>query len=90
MVSHLSLEMSEETKSVNFEKIADGMPTGLGRLDLGDGDLIGLKLRGGFTISNFGLMHCLLSWSFDFFEVGIFTAAATPAVVSLSDGPVNL
>ncbi|OMO61144.1 putative pentatricopeptide repeat-containing protein [Corchorus olitorius] len=76
----------------SLENIEDGVPTGLVRRlehpDL-DGDVAGLKLNGGFTISSFGLMHCLLSWSL---EVGLFkpgTLVAAPSCTASSDGPVN-
>ena len=76
----------------SLEKIVDGVPTGLvRRLDPPDlGDVEGLKLNGGFTISSLGLMYCLLSWSL---EVGLFEPGPfippPPCAASLSDGPVN-
>ena len=77
----------------SLEKIVDGVPTGLvRRLELPDidGDVAGLKLNGGFTISSLGLMYCLLSWSLGvgLFEPGPFIAPP-PCAASLSDGPVN-
>lgn len=83
--------------SDNFEKIVDGVPTGLGRRTglfppVGDGDVKDLKLTGGLTISIFGLMYCLLSWSFvvDLFTPASFGGAAgAGGVLLLSDGPVN-
>ncbi|GMI93137.1 hypothetical protein HRI_002983000 [Hibiscus trionum] len=78
---------------VSLEKIDDGVPTGLSRrLELPDlpGDVEGLKLNGGLTISSFGLiMFCLLSWSFEIglFKPGPFVVAACAG--SPSDRPVN-
>ncbi|KAK3211335.1 hypothetical protein Dsin_016041 [Dipteronia sinensis] len=72
----------------SFEKIVDGVPTGLG-ITLGvpgfDGDEPGLRLIGGLTISSLGLVYCLLSRSLAvcLFEPATFVAA------SLSDGPVK-
>lgn len=61
--------------------------------DLDDGVVpVGLKLRGGLTISSFGLIHCLLSWSL---EVGLFgrevfiTVGSGAAAALFSDGPVK-
>ncbi|KAK5793286.1 hypothetical protein PVK06_034434 [Gossypium arboreum] len=84
--------MYSSSRKVSLEKIVDGVPTGLARrLELPDldGDVAGLKLNGGLTISSFGLMLCLLSWSFEIglFKPGPFVAA--PCAGSLSDGPVN-
>ncbi|XP_020540099.1 putative pentatricopeptide repeat-containing protein At5g08490 [Jatropha curcas] len=77
----------------NFEKIVEGVPTGLGRREgFRDvvGDVKGLKLTGGLIISSLGLRCCLLSWSLD---VGLLMpatfVAAVPCTASLSDGPVN-
>lgn len=79
-----------------LENNEEGVPTGLKRLvlpDLDDGVVpVGLKVRGGLTISSFGLIHCLLSWSL---EVGLFCVAGLIAVASgtaaalFSDGPVK-
>ncbi|KAK4841145.1 hypothetical protein QYF36_027102 [Acer negundo] len=94
MVSHLSWEMLKGTNKDSFEKIVDGVPTGL-EITLGvpgfDGDEPCLKLIGGLTISSLGLVYCLLSWSL---AVCLFvppTFVATPSFVaaSLSDGPVK-
>ena len=61
--------------------------------DLDDGVLpVGFKLRGGLTISSFGLMHCLLSWSLEvgFLWMAVFIAVASGiAAALLSDGPVK-
>ncbi|KAJ7001022.1 hypothetical protein NC653_011458 [Populus alba x Populus x berolinensis] len=52
------------------------------------GDVLGLKIRGGFTISSLGLRFCLLSWSLgvDLFMPAIFVAV--PSAASPSDEPV--
>ena len=84
-----------------LESNEEGVPTGLGKRlvlpDLDDGVvLVGLKLRGGLTISSFGLIiHCLLSWSLEvvgFFCVAVFIDVAsggTVAALLFSDGPVK-
>lgn len=77
-----------------LENNEEGVPTGLVKRlvlpDLDDGVVpVGLKLRGGLTISSFGLIHFLLSWSF---EVGLFCMAVFITVASaalFSDGPVK-
>ncbi|KAE8696263.1 putative pentatricopeptide repeat-containing protein [Hibiscus syriacus] len=80
---------------VSLEKIDDGVPTGLvRRLELPDlrGDVQGLRLNEGLTISSFGLIVFFrLSWSLGtglFKAAGPFAAAAACAG-SLSDRPVN-
>ncbi|CAA7027030.1 unnamed protein product [Microthlaspi erraticum] len=80
-----------------LENNEEGVPTGLGIRfvlpDLDDGVVpLGLKLSGGLTISSFGLIHCLLSWSLEvgLFCVGIFiTVASGTAAALFSDGPVK-
>ena len=67
-----ALSPSIKDKSENNEEGV--LPTGLVKRlvipDLDDGVVpMGLKLKGGLTISSFGLIHCLLSWSL---EVGFF------------------
>lgn len=81
-----------------LENNEEGVPTGLVKRlvfpDLDDGVVpVGLKLRGGLTISSFGLIHCLLSWSF---EVGLFcmavfitVASGVAAAALFSVGPVK-
>ena len=50
----------------NEEEVLSGSVKRLVIPDLDNGFLpVGLKLRGGLTISSFGLMHCLLSWSLE-------------------------
>ncbi|KAF5745080.1 Protein SUPPRESSOR OF SILENCING 3 [Tripterygium wilfordii] len=76
----------------NFEKIVDGVPTGLGRKPaIPDmlGELEGLKLTGGLTISSFGLMYCLLSWSLVVCLLMPVAFVTAPCAASPSDGPVN-
>lgn len=84
-----------------LESNEEGVPTGLAKRlvlpDLDDGVVpLGLKLRGGLTISSFGLIiHCLLSWSLE--VVGFFccvadltaVASGTAAAALFSDGPVK-
>lgn len=85
-----------------LESNEEGVPTGLAKRlvlpDLDDGVvLVGLKLRGGLTISSFGLIiHCLLSWSLEvvgfFCCVAVFIAVAsgtTAPALLFSDGPVK-
>ena len=54
---------------------------------------VGLKLRLGLTISSFGLIHCLPSWSLEvsFSCVKLFITVASGAAAELlfSDGPVK-
>lgn len=77
----------------NEEEVPSGFVKRLVIPDLDDGVVpVGLKLRGGLTISSFGLIDCLLSWSL---EVGLFciavfiTVASGTAAALLSDGPVK-
>lgn len=78
----------------SFAKIVDGVPTGLaGKLGVPDldGDEPGLKMIGGLTISSFGLVYCLLSWSLEvcLFMPATFAAALSCEAVLLSEGPVK-
>ncbi|KAF5751757.1 Protein SUPPRESSOR OF SILENCING 3 [Tripterygium wilfordii] len=76
----------------SFEKIVDGVPTGLGRKPAFPdllGELRGLKLTEGLTISSFGLIYCLLSWSLEVCLLMPVAFVAAPCAASPSDGPVN-
>lgn len=84
--------LSPPSTKDRLESNVEGVPTGLVKRlvlpDLDDGVVpVGLKLRGGLTISSFGLiMHCLLSWSL---EVGFFCVAVFVVVVASGTGTVT-
>ncbi|EEF44528.1 pentatricopeptide repeat-containing protein, putative [Ricinus communis] len=77
---------------VGCQRKQKGVLTGLGRKGFLDvvGEVKGLKLTGGLTITSLGLVYCLLSWSLDAdFLIPATFAAAAPCAASFSDGPVN-